>query len=52
MKTTTLLLTIYSLILLGAFNSAHATQNVVRSLEDHMIEACDTPEPENEDHYE
>jgi len=52
MKTTALLLTICSLILLGAFNPAHATQNVLPSLENLVTAGCDTPDPGNEDHYE
>jgi hypothetical protein len=52
MKTIALLLAICSHILLGAFHSAHAAQNVLRSLENLVTEACDTPDPGNEDHYE
>ena len=52
MKTIALLLAMTSQIHLGSFEPTNAIHGIFRSFEHFVIEACDTPDPGNEDHYE
>ena len=36
----------------GSFNPELVGENILNSFENFVTEACDTPDPGNEDHYE